>query len=86
MVQQVLAPRVRRVVRVTTVEYDKGRRKGEQIQEMRSYFGRQPRRRFYDLGIANQYRLNKLFRAHSDEYWRGYADGLRSTPGRDNIA
>lgn len=65
---------------MSTDEYEKGRRKGEQIQWMRSYFGRQRRRRFYDLGIANQNRLDKLFRAHTDEYWRGYADGLQSTP------
>jgi hypothetical protein len=62
---------------VSTDEYEKGRRRGEQIQWMRAYYGeQQTRRRLYDLGVENIRRLNILFHAHSEEYSRGYADGL----------
>jgi hypothetical protein len=61
---------------VNTDEYEKGRRRGEQIQLMQAYYGQQRRRRLYDLGIANIKRLNIIFHAHSEEYWQGYADGL----------
>lgn len=46
---------------------------------MRAYYGRQRQRHLYDLGVDNIKRLNILFHAHSDEYWRGYADGLLTT-------
>jgi hypothetical protein len=62
---------------VSTDEYEKGRRRGEQIQRMQTYYGQQRLRNFYDLGIVNIKRLNILFHAHSEEYWQGYADGLR---------
>ena len=68
--------RVRKVVLVNTDEYERGRRRGEQIQRMRAYFGQQRRRHLYNLGIANVKRLNIIFHARSEEYWRGYADGL----------
>jgi len=64
---------------VSTDEYEKGCRRGEQIQRMRAYYGRQRQRHLYDLGVDNIKRLNILFHAHSDEYWRGYADGLLTT-------
>jgi hypothetical protein len=35
----------------------------------------------YDLGIANIERLNIRFHAHSEQYWRGYADGLVTVSG-----
>ena len=76
--------RARRVVLVNHVEYDKGLRRGEQIQWMQAYYGQQRLRRLYDLGVANVKRLNIIFRAHSEEYWRGYADGLQSRSSRDN--
>jgi hypothetical protein len=69
---------VRKVVLVNTDEYEKGRRRGEQIQRMQAYYGQQRRRHLYNLGIANIKRLNIIFHAHSEEYWRGYADGLHS--------
>ena len=61
--------------------YEKGRRRGEQIQWMRAYYGQQRRRRLYDLGVANIKNLNLMFHARSEEYWRGYADGLRTMSG-----
>jgi hypothetical protein len=66
---------------VNTDEYEKGRRRGEQIQSMRAYYGQQRQRHLYDLGIENIRRLNIIFRAHSEEYWRGYADGLPTMSG-----
>lgn len=75
-----------RVVLVSTDEYEKGRRRGDQIQRMRAYYGHQRRRRLYDLGVANIKRLNITFRTHSEEYWRGYADGLASLSSRGNPA
>ena len=63
---------------MNTDEYEKGRRRGEQILWMQSYYGKQPQRHLYQLGIATIRRLNLLFHAHSEEYWRGYADGLPS--------
>jgi hypothetical protein len=71
-----MEPRVRKVVLVNTDEYEKGRRRGEQIHWMQAYYGQQRRRQLYDLGIVNIKRLNTIFHAHSEEYWRGYADGL----------
>jgi hypothetical protein len=71
--------RVRKVVLVNTDEYEKGRRRGEQIQWMQAYYGQQRRRHLYDLGIANIKRLNIIFHAHSEGYWRGYTDGLHSS-------
>jgi hypothetical protein len=68
--------RMRKVVLVNTDEYEKGRRRGEQILWMQAYYGQQRRRRLYNLGVANIKRLNIIFHAHSEEYWRGYADGL----------
>jgi hypothetical protein len=63
-------------------DYEKGRRRGEQIQWMRAYYRQQRRlRRLYDLGIANIERLNIRFHAHSEQYWRGYADGLVTVSG-----
>ncbi|MEO7122869.1 MAG: hypothetical protein ABI400_07070 [Lacisediminihabitans sp.] len=62
-------------------EYEKGRWRGEQIQRMQAYYGQQRRRHLYNLGIANIKRLDIIFRAHSEEYWRGYADGLDSRSG-----
>ena len=62
-------------------EYEKGRRQGEQIQWMRAYYGQQRQRHLYDLGIANIKRLNIIFHAHSEDYWRGYDDGLLTTSG-----
>lgn len=76
--------RVRKVVLVSTDEYKKGRRKGEQVQRMQAYYGQQRRRHLYDLGIANIKRLNVIFHTHSEEYWRGYADGLHSMSSRGN--
>ena len=71
--------RVRKVVLVNTDEFEKGRRRGEQIQRMQAYYGQQQRRRhLYNLGIVNIKRLNIIFHTHSEEYWRGYADGLHS--------
>jgi hypothetical protein len=64
---------------VSTDEYEKGRRKGEQIQSMRAYYGQQRARGLYELGVANIKSLNTIFHAHSDEYWRGYSDGLLTT-------
>lgn len=61
---------------MSTSEYQKGLRRGEQIHEMQTYYGQQRIRHLYDLGVANIKRLNILFHAHSEEYWRGYADGL----------
>jgi hypothetical protein len=69
---------------VGTDEFEKGRRRGEQIQRMQAYYGQQRGRRFYDLGVANIKRLNIFFRAHSEEYWQGYADGLHSTSSPAN--
>jgi len=71
---------------VSTDEYEKGRRKGEQVQRMQAYYGQQRRRHLYDLGIANMKRLNVIFHTHSEEYWRGYADGLHSMSSRGNPA
>jgi hypothetical protein len=71
----------RKVVLVSTDEYEKGLRRGEQIQWMQAYYGQQRRRRLYDLGVANIERLNIMFHAHSEEYWRGYADGRLTTSG-----
>ncbi|HEX4443884.1 MAG TPA: hypothetical protein VHZ81_09970 [Galbitalea sp.] len=62
-------------------EYNKGRRRGEQVQWMQAYYGHQRRRRLYDLGIANIKRLNVIFHTRSEEYWRGYADGLPTMSG-----
>lgn len=62
---------------MSTDDYDKGRLRGEQIQRMRDYYGQHAVRRLYDLGVANIERLNAFFHAHTDEYRRGYADGLR---------
>jgi hypothetical protein len=76
---------VRKVVLMSTNEYEKGRRRGDQIQRMQAYFGQQRRRHLYNLGIANIKRLNIIFHAHSEEYWRGYADGLQSRSSQDNI-
>ena len=78
--------RVRKVVLVNTDEYEKGRRRGEQIQRMQAYYGRQRRRHLYNLGVANIKRLNIIFHAHSEEYWLGYANGLQSRSSRDDIA
>jgi hypothetical protein len=78
--------RVRKVVQVNTDEYEKGRRRGEQIQRMRAYYGQQRQGHLYDLGVANIKRLNILFHTHSEDYWRGYADGLPSTLSRDTVA
>jgi hypothetical protein len=75
--------RVRKVVLVNSDEYDKGLRRAEQIQWMQAYYGQQRRRRLYDLGVANIKRLNIFFHAHSEEYWRGYADGLNLTASSD---
>ena len=75
--------RVRKVVLVNTEEYEKGLRRGEQIQRMQAYYGQQRRRHLYDRGVANIRRLNILFRTRSEEYWRGYADGLRSMSSHD---
>ena len=61
---------------MSTSEYQKGLTRGEQIQGMQAYYGQQRIRHFYNLGVANIKRLNILFHAHSEEYWRGYADGL----------
>jgi hypothetical protein len=69
---------VRKVVLMNTGEYEKGRGRGEQIQRMRVYYGQQRRRHLYNIGIANIKRLNIVFHAHSEEYWRGYEDGLHS--------
>jgi hypothetical protein len=77
---------VRKVVLVNTDEYDKGLRRGEQVQFMQAYYGQQPVRHLYNLGVANIKRLNIVFHAHSEEYWRGYADGLHSTLSRDSTA
>ena len=77
--------RVGKVVLVSTDEYEKGRRRGEQIQWMQAYYGQRRLRRLYDLGIANMKRLNAIFNAHSEEYERGYADGLHSKSSPDNI-
>jgi hypothetical protein len=63
---------------VNTDEYEKGRRRGEQIQFMRAYYGQQRIRHLYNLGIETIKRLDIRFNAHSEEYWRGYADGLQS--------
>ena len=72
-----MVARLRKVVLMSANEYEKGRRQGEQIQWMRAHYGQQQRRRrLYDLGIANIKRLNIMFRAHSEDYWRGYAEGL----------
>jgi hypothetical protein len=73
--------RVRKVVLVNTDEYEKGRRRGEQIQWMRAYYGQQRLRRLYDLGVVNIRRLNIIFHGHSEEYWRGYSDGLLPMSG-----
>jgi hypothetical protein len=74
--------RMRKVVPVNTDGYEKGLRRAEQIQWMQAYYGQQRRRRhLYDLGIANIKRLNIMFHAHSEEYWRGYADGLQTMSG-----
>jgi hypothetical protein len=72
---------VRKVVLVNTDEYEKGRRRGQQIQSMRAYYGQQRRRRLYDLGILNIRRLNVIFHAHSEEYWREYSEGLLTASG-----
>jgi hypothetical protein len=72
---------VRKVVLVNTDEYEKGRRRGEQIQWMQAYYGQQRRRHLYDLGVANVKRLNIRFHAHTEEYWRGYEQGLLTTSG-----
>jgi hypothetical protein len=66
---------------VNSDEYAKGRGRGEQIEMMRAYYGQRRLGRLYDLGIANVNRLNIRFHAHSEEYWRGYADGLLATSG-----
>jgi hypothetical protein len=66
---------------MNTDECEKGLRRGEQIQWMQAYYGQQRRRRLYDLGIANIKRLNVIFHAHSEEYWRGYADGQPTMAG-----
>jgi hypothetical protein len=71
----------RNVVLVNTDEYEKGRRRGEQIQRMRAHYGQQRLRHLYDLGIANINRLNIFFHAHSEKYWRGYEDGLLTMSG-----
>lgn len=60
------------------VEYEKGFRRGQQILRVHSYLRTERRRYFYDLGIANQNRLHRLFRTRTHEYWQGYVDGLRS--------
>jgi hypothetical protein len=73
--------RVRKVVLMNTDEYEKGLRRGEEIQRMQAYYGQQPLRRLYDLGVANVKRLNVIFHAHSEEYWRGYAAGLLTMSG-----
>ncbi len=62
-----------------TDEYEKGRRRGEQIQWMLAYYGHHRIRHLYTLGVATRERLNLRFHAHSEEYWRGYADGLHPT-------
>jgi hypothetical protein len=67
------------VALVNTTEYAKGRRRGEQIQRMRAYYSSSRRLHIYDQGVANIKRLNTFFHTHSDEYWRGYADGLLTT-------
>jgi hypothetical protein len=66
---------------VSTDEYGKGRRRGEQIQRMRAHYGQRRQRHLYDLGVGNIKRLNVMFHAHSDEYWRGYGDGLLTASG-----
>ena len=71
---------------MTTDEYVKGLRRGEQIQTMQAYYGQQRGRRLYDLGVANIKRLNIMFHAHSEEYWRGYADGLATVSGAATAA
>ncbi|HEY4268648.1 MAG TPA: hypothetical protein VGM94_10700 [Galbitalea sp.] len=60
---------------MSTDEYEKGTRRGEQIRRMQAHYGQQRQRHLYNLGIANIKRLNIMFHAHSDEYWRGYTDG-----------
>ena len=62
---------------MSTDEYEKGRRRGDQIQRMQAYYGQQLLGRFYNLGVTNINRMNIAFHAHSEEYWRGYADGMR---------
>jgi hypothetical protein len=78
--------RMRKVVVVNTDEYEKGCRRGEQIQSMQAYYGQQRRSHLYNLGIVNIKRLNIIFHAHSEEYWQGYADGLHSKSSRDSSA
>jgi hypothetical protein len=73
--------RVRKIVSVNTDDYEKGCRRGEQIQRMQAYYGEQRQRRLYDLGVVNIKRLNTIFHAHAEEYWRGYADGLLTMSG-----
>jgi hypothetical protein len=51
---------------------------------MRAYYGQRWLRRFYNLGVENIKRLDVIFNAHSEDYWRGYADGLNSLSSRDN--
>jgi hypothetical protein len=70
---------------VSTDEYDKGLRRGEQIQLMRAYYGEHRIRHLYELGVLTIYRLNTRFHAHSEEYWRGYEDGLRSSSTRNTV-
>jgi hypothetical protein len=69
---------------VSADEYDRGRRRAEQIRWMRAYYGQRWLRRFYNLGVENIKRLDVIFNAHSEDYWRGYADGLNSLSSRDN--
>ena len=71
---------------MSTDEYEKGLRRGEQIQLMQAYYGQKRVRGLYDLGVANIKRLNIVFHAHSEEYWRGYADGLPTTSGAATAA
>ena len=53
---------------------------------MQAYYGQKRVRGLYDLGVANIKRLNIVFHAHSEEYWRGYADGLPTTSGAATAA
>jgi hypothetical protein len=53
--------RVRKIVSVNTDDYEKGCRRGEQIQRMQAYYGEQRQRRLYDLGVVNIKRLNTIF-------------------------
>jgi hypothetical protein len=63
---------------VNTDDYEKGRRRGEQIESMRVYHRQQGLQRLRDFGVANMESLNNPFRRRSEEYRRRYADGMHS--------